>query len=62
MFENKELRKPAKVRLENLPGYRAYQESDGKKMSDEEFERICKDFEFRRKYMAAWQNWQMHQS
>lgn len=62
MFENKELRKPAKVRLENLPGYRAYQESNGQKMSDEEFERICRDFDFRRKCLAAWQNWLMRWS
>lgn len=45
-FENKELRQPAKVRLENLPGYRDYFQ-DGK-MGDEEFKRACIEFEYRR--------------
>ena len=45
-IENKELSKPAKERLENLPGYRAYYQSG--KMDDQEFARVCKEFEYRR--------------
>lgn len=44
-FENKDLMKPNRIRLENQTGYRAYRRE--KRTTDEEFERACKDTEFK---------------